>query len=431
MRARLSTTFRSLTVRNYRLFAGGQLVKLIGVWMMYVAQDWLVLELSNDSPTALGLVTALQFVPVMLLTLYAGTLADRFDKRTLLMVSNGAWAVLAIAQAVLIATGVIQLWHIMVFAGLLGVAQAIETPVRQAFVSELVGKPLLPNALSLSAATFQTARITGPALAGVAIAWLGTGPVFLVSTVMAVAPVLMQARMRPAELHRPELLPRDERAEAKVADGLRYVRTRHDLLLPMVMMLVIAMFGYNFQLTLALLAKTVFATGAATFGLFNTALAVGSLAGALAGTARKGRPSVYLLLAAAVAFGLLAIAVGVAPTKWLVLLLLVPTGFSTVFLAQAANQRVQLGVDGAFRGRVMALYVLIFLGTAPIGSMVISWIAETFGAAAGIWLGGAVSLVAALGALVWQLRHAGDRLSFQARPTPRVRVVHAESVAAA
>lgn len=431
MRARLSTTFRSLTVRNYRLFAGGQLIKLIGVWMMYVAQDWLVLELSGDSATALGLVTALQFVPVMLLTLYAGTLADRFDKRTLLMISNGAWAVLAIVQAVLVATGTIQLWHIMIFALLLGIAQSVETPVRQAFVSELVGKPLLPNALSLSAATFQTARITGPALAGVAIAALDTGPVFLVSTVMAIAPVLMQARMNPAELHRPELPPLAEREKAKVGDGLRYVRTRHDLLLPMVMMFVIAMFGYNFQLTLALLAKTVFATGAATFGLFNTALAVGSLAGALAGTARKGRPSVYLLLAAAVAFGLLAVAVGFAPYKWLVLALLVPTGFSTVFLAQAANQRVQLGVDGAFRGRVMALYVLIFLGTAPVGSMVISWIAETFGAAASIWLGGAVSLLAAVGALIWQLRHAGDRLAFQARPTPRVRVVHAETVAAA
>jgi MFS family permease len=430
VRARLSTTFRSLTVRNYRLFAGGQLIKLIGVWMMYVAQDWLVLELSNDSPTALGLVTALQFVPVMLLTLYAGTLADRFDKRTLLMVSNGVWAGLAIAQAVLIATGAIELWHIMVFAGLLGIAQAIETPARQAFVSELVELPLLPNALSLSAATFQTARITGPALSGVAIAAFGTGPVFIISTVLAVAPVLMQARMRPAELVRSQL-PGRERSETKVIDGLRYVRKRQDLVLPMMMMFVIAMFGYNFQLTLALLAKTVFATGAVTFGLFNTALAVGSLAGALAGTARKGRPSVYLLLGAAVAFGLLAIAVGVAPYQWLVMALLVPTGFSAVFLGQAANQRVQLGVDGAFRGRVMALYVLIFLGTAPIGSMVMSWIAEHFGAAASIWLGGAASLVAALVALVFQLRHAGDRLSLQVRPLPKLRVVSAASVAAA
>lgn len=430
MRARLSTTFRSLTVRNYRLFAGGQLIKLIGVWMMYIAQDWLILELSNDSPTALGLVTALQFVPVMLLTLYAGTLADRFDKRRLLMVSNAVWAVLAIAQAVLIATGAIELWHIMIFAGLLGTAQAIETPARQAFVSELVELPLLPNALSLSAATFQTARITGPALAGVAIAVFGTGPVFIISTVLAVAPVLMQARMRPADLVRSQL-PGRERSETKVIDGLRYVRKRQDLMLPMMMMFVIAMFGYNFQLTLALLAKTVFFTGAATFGLFNTALAVGSLAGALAGTARKGRPSVYLLLGAAVAFGLLAIAVGVAPYQWLVLALLVPTGFSMVYLGQAANQRIQLGVDGAFRGRVMALHVLIFLGTAPIGSMMMSWIAENFGAAASIWLGGAASLVAALVALVFQLRHAGDRLSLQVRPLPRLRVVPAESVVAA
>ncbi|MDI1461971.1 MFS transporter [Catellatospora sp. KI3] len=429
MRARMSTTFRSLKVRNYRLFAGGQLIKLVGVWMMYVAQDWLVLELTDDSPTALGLVTALQFVPVMLLTLYAGTLADRLDKRTLLMLSNGAWAVLAVMQAVLIATGAIRFWHILIFAGLLGIAQAIETPVRQAFVSELVGKELLPNALSLSAATFQTARITGPALAGVAIAALGTGPVFLISTVMAIAPVFMQWRMRPAELIRPELPPRSEKA--RVTDGLKYVRNRHDLLLPMAMMFVIAMFGYNFQLTLALLAKTVFATGAATFGLFNTALAVGSLAGALAGTARKGRPSVYLLLASAVAFGVLAVAVGFAPYRWLVLALLVPTGFSTVFLAQAANQRVQLGVEAAFRGRVMALYVLIFLGTAPVGSMVISWIVERFGAAAGIWLGGAISLVAAVVCLAWQLRHAGDKLSIQVRPSPRVRVVHADNVATA
>jgi MFS family permease len=430
VRARLSTTFRSLQVRNYRLFAGGQLIKLIGVWMMYVAQDWLVLELSDDSPTALGLVTALQFVPVTLLTLYAGKLADRYDKRVLLMVSNGAWAGLAIVQAVLIATGVIQLWHIMIFAALLGVAQAIETPARQSFVSELVGKPLLPNALSLSAATFQTARIAGPAVSGVAIAMLGTGPVFLVSTVMAIAPVVMQARMRAADLFRTELPPRDERDAAKITDGLRYVRRRHDLLLPMTLMLVIAVFGFNFQLTLALLAKTVFAADAATFGLFNTALAAGALIGALAGTGRKGRPSVYLLLGAAVVFGLLAIAVGIAPYRWLVLLLLVPAGFSTVFLGQAANQRVQLGVDSAFRGRVMALYVLIFLGTAPVGSMLVSWIAEHFGVAASIWSGGAISMVAAVLALIWQLRFAGEKLSFQVRPLPRLSVINAKRVPA-
>lgn len=433
VRARLSTTFRSLTVRNYRLFATGQLVKLVGVWMMVVAQDWLVLEMTDNSATALGTITAAQFVPVLALTLYAGSLADRFDKRKLLIFSNGAWAVLAIAQAVLVATGVIELWMLLVFALLMGVAQAIETPVRQSFVSELVGKPLLPNALSLSAATFQTARITGPALAGVAIAGLGLGPVFLVSTVMAIAPVFMQMRINPVELHRPELAPRSERSEteAKIVDGIRYVRQRHDLLLPMVTIAVIAMFGYNFQITLALLAKTVFNTGAATFGLFNTALAVGALGGALAGTGRKTRPSVYLFLAAALSFGILAIAVGFANTAWLALLLLVPTGFSTVYLGQAANQRIQLGVDAAYRGRVMSLFVLIFLGTAPLGAMICSSIAEHLGAQAAISIGGAVALIAAVGALIWQLKHAGEKLSLEVRPVPRVRVIQSESVSAA
>ena len=422
MRARLTTTFVSLTVRNYRLFAGGQLIKLVGVWMMYIAQDWLVLELSNDSATALGLVTALQFLPVMLLTLYAGLLADRFDKRTLLMISNSVWAALAIMQAVLVATGAIQLWMIMVFALLLGVAQAIETPVRQAFVSELVGKTFLPNALSLSAATFNSARIAGPALAGVGIAAFGTGPIFLLSTVLAIAPVIMQWRMNPAELHRAPLPAREERADTKVMDGLRYVRQRHDLLLPMLTIAVVATFGYNFQLTLALVAKTVFKTDAATFGLFNTALAVGALGGALAGTWRRSRPSAYMFLGGAIGFGVLSIAVGLANSVWLVLLLLLPLGFSTVFLGQAANQRVQLGTDAAYRGRVMALYVLIFMGTMPIGSMIMSYVAEQFGAQASIWLGGAISLAAGVGALAWQLRHAGEKLSVQVRPWPRISV---------
>ncbi len=430
MRARLSTTFQSLKVRNYRLFWSGQLIKLIGVWMMYIAQDWLVLELTDDSPTALGLVTAAQFLPVLGLTLYAGSLADRFDKRKLLIFSNGAWAILAIMQAILVATGVIQMWMLLVFAVLLGIAQAVETPVRQSFVSELVGKPLLPNALSLSATAFQTARITGPALAGVAIAAFGTGPVFLLSTLMAIGPVVMQLRIDPDALHREPIAPASE-TEAKIVDGIRYVKRRHDLLLPMVTIAVIAMFGYNFQLTLALLAKTVFETDAATFGLFNTALAVGALCGALAGTARKGRPSVYLFLGAAICFGVLAIAVGLSDDVTMVLLLLIPTGFSTVFLGQAANQRIQLGVDSAFRGRVMALFVLIFMGTAPLGAMIASFIAEHFGAQACIWFGGVISLTAAVAALIWQLRHAGEKLSLQVRPRPRLRVVQAETVTVA
>ena len=419
MQAKLSTMFQSLQVRNYRLFASGQLIKLIGVWMMFIAQDWLVLELSDNSATALGVVTALQFTPVLLLTLLSGRLADRYDKRMLLFVANAFWTVLALAMSLLVITGIVQLWHVFAFAALLGVANAVETPVRQAFVSELVGTPLLPNALSLNAAVFNSARIVGPAVAGLAIAAFDVGPVFLFTALSSIAPLVTVIQMRPAELHREVLPPRDERASAKVIDGLRYVSRRPDLLLPMAVMSVIGMSLFNFQLTLAALAKTVFKTGAASFGLFSTALAVGALVGALAGTGRRSRPSVWLVLGAAVGCASFGTLVGLAQAYWMVVALLLPTGFFMVFFAQAANQRVQLGTDAAFRGRVMALWVLVFLGTNPVGAPLIGWVAETYGAGASIWIGGLISLATALIALTWQLRRAGARLRFRILPMPR------------
>lgn len=423
MRAKFSTTFQSLRTRNYRLFATGQLIKLIGVWMMFIAQDWLVLELSGDSATALGVVIALQFTPILLLTLLSGRLADRYDKRLLLFVANATWSVLALGMSLLVVTGVVALWHVFVFAALLGVANAVENPVRQAFVSELVGTLLLPNALSLSSATFNSARIIGPAVAGVAIAAFDVGPVFLISAFSSLAPLVALVRMRAGELHREALPPRDERDSARVVDGLRYVWRRPDLLLPMALMSVMGMVLFNFQLTLAVLAKTGFNTGAASFGLFTTALAVGALVGALAGSGRRERPSVYLVIGAALAFAALATMVGFASTYWLVVVLLVPTGFFMVFFAQASNQRVQLGVDAAFRGRVMALWVLVFLGTNPIGAPLIGWIAETFGAGASIWIGGLISFATAGAALVWQLHRTGGRVRIRLRPLPRFYVV--------
>ncbi|MCX5068856.1 MFS transporter [Micromonospora lupini] len=426
MQAKLSTMFQSLQVRNYRLFASGQLIKLIGVWMMFIAQDWLVLELSDNSATALGVVTALQFTPVLLLTLLSGRLADRYDKRVLLFAANAFWTVLALGMSLLVLTDLVQLWHVFAFAALLGTANAVETPVRQAFVSELVGTPLLPNALSLNAAVFNSARIVGPAVAGLAIAAFDVGPVFLFTAVSSIAPLVNVVRMRTSDLHRDALPPRDERASAKVVDGLRYVWRRPDLLLPMAVMSVIGMSLFNFQLTLAALAKTVFHTGAASFGLFSTALAVGALCGALSGTGRRSRPSIWLVLGAAIACASFGTLVGFASTYWLVVVLLVPTGFFMVFFAQAANQRVQLGVDAAFRGRVMALWVLVFLGTNPVGAPLIGWVAEHFGAGASIWMGGLISLAAALVALTWQLRRSGARLRFRVLPMPRFYVTSAD-----
>ncbi|GAB3865016.1 MFS transporter [Dactylosporangium cerinum] len=360
------TVFGSLKVRNYRLFTTGQLVKLLGTWMMVVAQDWLVLQLSDNSPTALGVVTALQFTPVLLLTLYGGQLADRFDKRRLLLIANSASAVVAGLLGALVLTGVVNLWWVFVTAALFGVISAIETPVRQAFVSELVSRELLPNALSLSSATFNTARVVGPAIAGLVIALLHdrTGPIFMITAALCLAPLVGLTRMRTEELFRVEGPP-VAASDARTIDGLRYVKRRPDLSLAILLVLVVGLFGFNFQLTLAVLAKVEFNASAQYFGLLTTALAVGALAGALASSRRRARPTAYAVLAAAVLFGGFETLVGFAPTFLTAVLLLLPTGFFMIYFAQAANQRVQLGTDPEFRGRVMALYVLVFLGSTP------------------------------------------------------------------
>lgn len=418
MRANL---FRSLRVRNLRLFLAGQLTKLIGVWMLFIAQDWLVLELTDNSGTALGLVTALQFIPVLLLTLYGGVLADRYDKQKLLVACNVVFAVLALSLGVLVASGAVTLWQVFAFAAASGTVSAVETPTRQAFWSELVGPDLLPNALSLGSATFNVARLVGPALAGVAIAWWGTGTVILITAAMCVAPVVLQLRIRPADLHRAEpgtVAARDTR----IVDGLRYVGRRPDLILVMTLVMVLGLFAFNFQLTFAVLAKTVFHTGARSFGLLTSGLASGALVGALAAGLRRSRPSVYAVLISAVLFAMFVSVLGVAPTFWAAGLLSVPTGFFMIYFAQSANQRIQLGVDPTFRGRVMALHVLLFFGTTPVGAPVVGWVAENVGARASIWLGGLVSLAAALIVGAVQVRRSRARVLVHLRPSPHLHV---------
>ena len=419
MRARISTTFQSLTVRNYRLFATGQLIKLLGVWMQFIAQDWLVLELSNNSATALGLVTGLQFTPVLLLTLYGGKLADRHDKRRLLIAANAAFFGLGMGMGLLVSTDLMTLPLVFLFAGLMGTVNAIETPVRQSFVSELVEPVLLPNALSLSAATFNTARIVGPAVAGVAIWLIGLGPLFLINGVSYLAPLIFLLRMDAAKLFRIE----KSATRARIRDAVAYVWRREDLLLPIVLLFVVGMAGFNFQLTLAVLANTVFLTGPQQFGLLTTALATGSLAGALASGGRRTRPTVYAVLGSGTAFAALETLSGLMPTFLGTAVLLVPTGFFVVFFAQATNQRLQLGVDDAYRGRVMAMFVLVFLGTTPIGGPMIGFLSQHFGPRVGIWGGGLVCLIATLAALAWQLRHSGERMRFRLRPLPRFEIV--------
>lgn len=409
MQERLKNTFRAMYVRNYRLFATGQLVSLLGNWMQVTAQDWLVLKLSHNSPSALGYVTALQFFPVLLFTLLGGKLADRFDKRRILMVTNTTYAVMAAMMGALVVSGSIELWMVLCFAAVWGTCGSIDNPTRQAFASELVGRDMLPNALALNSAVFNSARIVGPAVGGVAIALFGTGTAFVLNAFTFIGPLVGLYLMVPAELHR-DLAARATAGNARIIDGLRYVRRRRDLVIPMTLIMIAGLFAFNFSVTLPVLAKNVFHRGAGSFGLLSTCLAVGALCGALVGGNRKGRPSTWIVGGSAIAFSVFETLLGVSPTFIVTLGLLIPTGFCMIYFAQAANQRVQMGTDAVIRGRVMALYVLVFLGTTPVGAPLVGWVAETFGPRTPLWAGGAATLIAAVVVFALEQRRQGVRV---------------------
>lgn len=401
------TIFRSLQVRNYRLFASGQVVSLTGTWMQRVAQDWLVLQLSHGSGTAIGITTGLQFLPMLPLGLYGGVIADRYRKRQVLLVTQVVMGVLALLLGLLDVAGVAQLWHVYLLALLLGVAAAVDTPVRQAFVSELVGTELVTNAVSLNSATFNAARIVGPAVAGLLISSIGTGPVFLLNAASFVPVLGCLFAMRDGELFTSVPV---ARAKGQLREGLHYVRSRPDLLLPMVLVAVIGTLGLNFQMTMALFARNVFHKDAASYGLLSAALAFGSLLGALA-SARRGRPLMRLVVGSAFVFGVLEIVVGLMPSYWTFFVLLVPTGAAVLTFTTSANATVQLGASPSMRGRVMALYVLVFLGGTPFGAPLVGWVAEVGGPRWSLLVGGMASALAAVLVGFWYLRVRGLRVT--------------------
>ena len=392
--------FRSLRVRNYRLYAGGQLVSLTGTWMQRVAQDWLVLELTN-SGTALGIVTALQFLPSLLFGLWGGLLADRYDKRKLLLATQSGLALVALILGVLDVTGIVQYWQVLVLALALGLVSAIDSPVRQSFVVEMVGPDDLTNAVGLNSTIFNSARILGPAVAGVMITAIGTGWAFVANGISSIAVLTALALMRPAEL-RPS--PAIDRIRGQLRAGLHYVRQRQDLLLTMVLVFVVGTFGLNFQITTALLAKQVFHRSATGYGLLSTALAVGACVGAVLATRRRTRPSLLFLLLAATAFGLLEILAGSMPGFGATALMLVLVGLAMLTFTTAANSSVQLGVEATMRGRVMALYLMCFLGGTPIGAPIVGWVANTVGPRWGMIGGGLVCMAMAVGMALYLVR---------------------------
>ncbi|WP_309485391.1 MFS transporter [Streptomyces sp. WELS2] len=385
-----SSMFSSLRIRNYRLFFAGQVVSNTGTWMQRIAQDWLVLGLTGSS-AAVGITTALQFLPMLLFGLYGGVLVDRLPKRPTLLVTQSAMAVTGLALAALTLSGQVQVWHVYVAAFAVGLATVVDNPARQSFVSEMVGPDQLQNAVSLNSANFQSARLVGPAVAGLMITGVGTGWAFLANGLSFAAPITGLLLMRARELHVVERAPR---GKGQLREGLRYVAKRPELIWPIVLVGFIGTFGFNFPVWLTAYADDVFHAGAGAYSLFNTLMAVGSLVGALL-AARRGTARLRVLIAAALAFGTLETVAAVAPSYWLFALLMVPIGVFGLTVNVTANTAVQMGTDPAMRGRVMALFMMVFMGGTPLGAPVVGWVTDTYGPRIGFAAGGVVSALAA------------------------------------
>ncbi|NMR20517.1 MFS transporter [Cellulomonas fimi] len=418
----MSPTFSSLRYFNYRLWFAGALVANVGTWMQRVAQDWLVLTvLSDDSGVAVGIVTALQFLPVLLLSAHAGVLADRVNRRKLIIATQSSLAVLALALGGLVLSGYVQLWHVYVFALLLGIVTAIDNPVRQTFVAEMVPTDKLSNAVGLNSASFNAARLIGPGIAGLMIAWVGTGWVFVINGISFVATIFALTRMRTRELRPMPHAARHEKGQIRA--GLRYVRGRSDILVIMVVVGVVSTFGLNFQLTSALMARTEFGKGAQEYGILGSILAIGSLTGALL-AARRERPRVRLVIGSAFAFGITTGVLALMPTYESFALACIPVGLASLTMMTAANATIQMGTDPALRGRVMALYMMVFLGATPIGSPLVGWIGETFGARWSIGIGSITALLVSTGAAVWAVRRWHLQVRYSLRSRPHLQVMY-------
>jgi MFS family permease len=405
-----SGMFAALQVRNFRLFASANLVSNTGTWMQRIGQDWLVLQLSHDSGVALGVLNALQFGPSLLLSMYGGVLGDRYAKRRVLQVTQGLMGVLALVLGLLVATGQIQLWHVFVLAGGLGVVSSVDAPVRQAFVSEMVGPTLLANAVSLNSTIFNGARLVGPSLAGLLIGGSGgnTAPAFFINAGSFAFTIAALLGMRASEL-RPS--PPVGRSRGQLRAGISYVWGRPDLRLAMILAFVVGTFGFNYGVTIPLMARQQFGLGAEAYGLLATAFAVGSLSGALLSTRRSHRPRESFLVVSAVVFAVITIVAGAMPTYAWFAGLLVPTGAAALVFSVANNSFVQLGADPQMRGRVMALYFMCFMGGTPLATPLIGWIADRFGAPWSLVSGGVIVLVAALAAALYLVRGSRARLA--------------------
>ena len=386
----LRRMFRSLRTRNYRLWFFGQTVSQCGTWMQSVAQYWLVLELTH-SAFDLGITAALQFAPVLLFGTIGGLVADRFDKRKVLLVTQTAFTAQATVLWVLVASGSVHLWMVWALAATYGFINVADNPSRQSFVVEMAGPDDLTNAVGLNSVIVNMSRIVGPAVAGVMIATVGLSWAFLANAVSFAAVIAALYAMRASELHR---RPPVARAKGQIRAGLRYAWRAWELRVPLIMMAVIGTLAYNFSVILPLYAHDVFHRGAGTYSALTVAMGVGALAGGLTMAARQ-RPSHRLLVGVSLAFGVLILAVAAAPTLPLCIAMLVAMGAASILFIATANSLLQLNSSGAMRGRVMALWAVVFLGSTPIGAPLIGFLAGRYGARFALGLGGVATLLIA------------------------------------
>ena len=399
MSAALSRSFASLQILNYRLYFTGQVVSLAGNWMQIVAELWLILQLT-DSGVYVGLATALQFAGILLFGALGGALADRFDKRKLLMVSQTGMAIPALLLFALAVTGAAEAWMVLVVIALRGLVLAVDNPARQAFVIEIVGPDRVVNAVGLNSVLVHSARITGPAIAGVITALWGVAPAFAINALSFVAMLFVLARMEPAKLTRPE----PKRIRGGVRHALRYVAGTPELRVPLLLMAVLGTLGFNFQVIIPILAERSFGGDVAAYSLLMVAMGVGSIVGALAVGARR-QASKALIAGAALGFGISALLAAAAPTLPLTMAALLLVGLCSVTFAAGINSGLQLAAAPEMRGRVMALYSIVFLGSTPFGGPLAGWLGESVGPRAPLVLAGVAALtVAAAAAVLWSER---------------------------
>ena len=391
--------WRSFRHRNYRILFPANAASNIGTWAQRVAQDWLILQLTNNSGTYLGLITAVQFAPVLFFSLHGGALADRVNKRKLLIFTNFIGALSSLGLGLLVLAGNVKIWHVFFFALTLGIASALDAPIRQSFTSEIVGHSDIANAVSLNSANFNAGRLVGPAVSGFLIARFDTGPSFLINAVTYVLVIFALLRMRESDF----FIQEKKATQGTVREGLQYALARPDLYVVMMVVFFVATFGLNMQIFNALMATKEFGKGPASFGLLGTYVAIGSLTGALISARLERHRRTIFVIKGGVVFSLAIALLSIAPNYLWYSLWLPLSGFSALTMLITANSLIQVNCDPAIRGRVSGIYLLIFMGGTPFGSPLIGWLVEVIGVRETIALCGCISLGACL--TIWAIFH--------------------------